>query len=180
MIMIRVPALRFMPERDSILPLAALLVFAGALAAIMTALAFEYIGGYKPCPLCLKQRWAYYAGIPLAGTAVLFALYQKRDPAVLALTLCAAGFATNAALGIYHSGVEWHWWQGPTDCAGGDVDAAVGNLLETLKTERVVRCDDAAWRFLGISFAGYNAVISAGLAIVAFAGTLFEGRQEAG
>lgn len=174
--MMRIPELPFIPERESILPLAATLVFAGALAAIVTALAFEYIGGYKPCPLCLKQRWAYYMGIPIAAMAILFALYQKRDPAVLALTLCGAGFAVNAALGVYHAGVEWHWWQGPTDCAGGDIGAAVGNLLETLKTERIVRCDEAPWRFLGISFAGYSAVISAGLAIAAFAGTLFEAR----
>lgn len=176
--MVQIPKLSFEPDRELILPLAAMLVCAGALGVILGALAFEHIGGYRPCPLCLKQRLAYYAGVPLAGAALVFALYQKRDAAVLALTLVAAGFAVNMVLGIHHAGVEWHWWQGPADCAGGaDIGASVGNLLETLKTEKVVRCDEPEWRFLGISFAGYNALISAGLAIVAFAGTRFEERE---
>jgi disulfide bond formation protein DsbB len=164
-------------DRNAILPLVAAVVCGGALAAILAALAFEHIGGYRPCPLCLKERLAYYASVPLAAGAVLFALYQKRDAAILALTLVAAAFAVNAALGIYHSGIEWHWWAGPAGCSGGEMTTPVGNLLETLKSERVVRCDEAPWRFLGLSFAGYNALISAGLAVVAFAGTQFEERS---
>lgn len=164
-------------DRTAILPCAAALVCAGALAVILAALAFQYIGGYQPCRLCYIQRWTYYAVPPLAAAAVLFALYEKRDPAVLALTLCAAGFAVNAALGVYHAGIEWHWWQGIAACTGADLTAPVGNLLDTLKEQRIVRCDVAPWRLFGISFAGYSALISAGLAVIAFAGTQFEERE---
>ena len=177
--MVRLPDIPPDFDRNAILPGAAALVFAGALGTIVLALGFQYIGGYEPCPLCYKQRWAYYAGIPLAGAALLFALYQSRQVAILALTFCAAGFLVNAFFGVYHAGVEWHWWEGPAGCAGGaDLSAPVGNLLETIRTETIVRCDEAAWRFLGISMAGYNALICAGLAIVAFAGTQFEERAE--
>lgn len=166
------------PAPATILPLAAMLVCAGALGAILVALAFQYIGGYEPCPLCYKQRWAYYFAIPLAGAAAMAALYENRDVPMLALTLCAAGFAVNAVFGGFHAGVEWHLWPGPADCTGGDLTAPAGDLFAKLGETRVVRCDEASWRFLGISFAGYNALISAGLAIVAFAGTWFGRARE--
>lgn len=155
---------------ENILPLTAMVVFGGALSIILAALAFEHIGGYKPCPLCLQQRWAYYFAIPLAALAIPTSLYERRDPAVLALVLIAAAFAVNAVLGAHHAGVEWGFWQGPTGCTGSDLTAPGSDLLGQLSKTQVVRCDEPSWRFLGISFAGYNALISAGLAVIAFAG----------
>jgi disulfide bond formation protein DsbB len=74
----------------------------------------------------------------------------------------------NAGLGVYHSGVEWKWWQGPQECAGTLDDlGAAGGLLNKLQSITVVRCDEAAWRFLGLSLAGYNVLISLALAGVA-------------
>ncbi|RMF07202.1 MAG: disulfide bond formation protein B [Alphaproteobacteria bacterium] len=163
-------------DPDSLLALSAILVFLGALGTILLALAFEHIGGLKPCPLCYQQRWAYYAAIPLAGLAALCALYEYRDVAVLALSLVAAAFLINAAFGVYHAGVEWHWWPGPADCAGGEL-ARPGNLLQSLSQTRVIRCDEAAWRFLGISFAGYNAIISFGLGMIALAASWYATRE---
>ena len=76
-------------------------------------------------------------------------------------------------LGTYHAGVEWHWWAGPTDCSGPLSDlSAGGSLLEQLHSVHVVRCDEAAWRFLGISLAGYDALLSFFLAAVAAWGAL--------
>ena len=76
--------------------------------------------------------------------------------------------ACNVALGAYHAGVEWHWWAGPTDCTGPLTDLrSGGSLLNQLQSIHVVRCDEAAWRFLGISLAGYNALISLLLAAIA-------------
>jgi disulfide bond formation protein DsbB len=82
------------------------------------------------------------------------------------LALAALG---NAGLGVYHAGVEWKFWQGPTDCTGeiGNLGSA-GNLLERLDTVKVIRCDEVQWRFLGLSLAGYNVLIS--LAMAALAG----------
>ena len=81
------------------------------------------------------------------------------------LALAALG---NAGLGAYHAGVEWGFWQGPTDCTGpvGNLGSA-GNLLERLDTVKVVRCDEVQWTFLGLSLAGYNVLISLLMAAIA-------------
>ena len=84
----------------------------------------------------------------------------------LAILVIAA--LANAVLGTYHSGVEWGLWKGPTDCTGpvGNLGSA-GNLLERLDTVKVVRCDEVQWRFLGLSLAGYNVLISLLMAAIA-------------
>jgi len=87
-----------------------------------------------------------------------------------ALVAIALGMLWNAGLGVYHSGIEWKWWAGPQECTGtlGDLGSA-GGLLSKLESFNVVRCDEAAWRFLGLSLAGYNALISFALALIAAA-----------
>jgi disulfide bond formation protein DsbB len=85
---------------------------------------------------------------------------------ILALALFA-----NAGLGGYHAGVEWGWWPGPTECTGPITDlGSAGNLLERLQTVKVIRCDEVQWRFLGLSLAGYSALISFGMAVLALRG----------
>jgi len=139
-----------------------------ALAAILAALAFQYIGGYEPCALCYRQRWGYYAGVPLALLAAVFAS-ARPALAVGLLAAAALGFVVNAGLGVHHVGVEWGWWAGPAGCAGGaaDLTTDASNMLEALRTTRVIPCDEPEFRFLGLSFAGYNALISGGLALLA-------------
>jgi disulfide bond formation protein DsbB len=84
------------------------------------------------------------------------------------LALLAVGFLLNAGLGIYHSGIEWGWWPGPETCSGaGEIARTPGELLESLKNPRVVRCDEAALRILGLSLAGYSALTSGFLAALA-------------
>ena len=135
--------------------------------ALGGALAIEHIGGIAPCPLCLDQRIAYYAAIPLALVAVAL-LPGNASLSRFILALLAAGFFLNAGLGAYHSGVEWGWWPGPETCSGtGTIATTPGALLESLKNSRVVRCDEAALRILGLSLAGYSALTSAFLAALA-------------
>jgi disulfide bond formation protein DsbB len=136
---------------------------------ILGAWVFQYGLGLSPCPLCLEQRYAYYFAVPLA---VMVALGDQagasRKVLIGACVAIAAGMLWNAGLGVYHSGIEWRWWPGPQECSGAPVDlGSPGALLEQLKSITVVRCDEAAWRFLGLSLAGYNAVISAVLAAIA-------------
>jgi disulfide bond formation protein DsbB len=141
-----------------------------SVAAIVSALAFEHIGGYRPCPLCLMQRWAYYAGIPLTFVALVGLSAGYARFAGLLLILVALGFLANAGIAVYHAGVEWHLWAGPDTCAGTggtELSASAQDLLRELSTTRVVRCDEAPWEFLGLSFAGWNAVISAALFVTA-------------
>ena len=123
---------------------------------------FQYVLGYPPCPLCLEQRYAFYASVPLAAMILLrLSIGDSRKVITLALLAIAVAMLWNAGLGTYHSGVEWHWWQGPQDCSGAVPNfSAGGSLLEQINKARVIRCDEAAWRFLGLSLAGYNVLVS--------------------
>ena len=99
----------------------------------------------------------------------------SQPPAGRRSRCCWPGFAAlllaalaNAWLGGYHAGVEWKFWEGPTDCSGPIVNlGSAGNLLERLDTEKVIRCDEVQWRFLGLSLAGYNVLISLAMAAIA-------------
>ncbi|MEA3028607.1 MAG: hypothetical protein QOF91_3892 [Alphaproteobacteria bacterium] len=153
---------------------AAVAVAVIGLAAILGAYFFQYVIGLPPCPLCLEQRIAYYASIPLAAMILLgLSVGSSRKVVMLAFFAIAAAMLWNAGLGVYHSGVEWHWWPGPQDCSGAVPNFSAGDsLIEQMNKARVVRCDEAAWRFLGLSLAGYNVLISLTLAGVALWGAL--------
>ena len=140
-------------------------LFSVAAATILTAHAFEILGGYLPCHLCLQERYAYYFAVPASVVAFIVARAEAIGAARIVLLLIALAFAANAALGIYHSGVEWTWWPGPTECSGGStIEWTEGGLEEALNNNKIIACDEAAWRLLGLSFAGWNAVVSALLA----------------
>lgn len=147
---------------------------AGALAlfismlVILAALAFEHLGGYAPCPLCFMQRYAYYAAIPLLFVALALGAAGHPRSAGLIFMLVGLMFLANAGLAAYHTGVEWKLWPGPDTCAApsGTLSTSAGGLLKDLEHTRVVRCDEAPWHFLGLSFAGWNVVLSFLLAAV--------------
>lgn len=131
-----------------------------ALTTIIGAWIFEYFG-YAPCELCLQQRWAYYAGVPIAFVLAAWnPTWIKPALLVVALLWLASGI-----FGVYHSGVEWGWWQGPTACSGGG-KLGFGEGLPDL-TKTAVKCNEAAIRIFGLSLAGWNAVISFALSAIA-------------
>lgn len=137
----------------------AYLIAAVLFAVIAGAWIFQF-AGYEPCDLCYKQRWGYYAGVPLALLlAVLNPPWMRWGLLLLLLILIG-----NMVFGIYHSGVEWKWWEGPTTCGAGGLSGGLPDL-----SKPAVLCNEAALRILGLSLAGWNAVVSAGLALVAFA-----------
>jgi disulfide bond formation protein DsbB len=141
-------------------------VLLAAVAVILSALAFERFGGYVPCPLCLQQRYAYYASIPALFVALVLLSGGYARVAAVVFLLVAATFLANAGLGTYHAGAEWGYWPGPDTCAGAPQPLSKGgSLLKDLETTRVVRCDQAPWHFLGLSFAGWNVVACLLLAI---------------
>ncbi len=153
---------------------AALAIAGLGAATILGAWYFQYGLGLQPCPLCLEQRYAYYFAIPLAVLVALGAsVGASRKVIVAAFVVIALGMLWNAGLGAYHAGVEWKFWAGPQDCAGqlGDLGTA-GGLLKKLESIRVIRCDEVAWSFLGISLAGYNVLISLALAAIAAWGAM--------
>jgi disulfide bond formation protein DsbB len=130
-----------------------------ALATIIGALIFEG-AGYLPCELCLMQRWAYYIGAPLALALAAFQPSWIKS----ALIVMALLWLGSAGFGVFHSGVEWGWWQGPTTCSGS---GAISDGLPDL-SKPAVMCNEAAIRIAGLSLAGWNAVISLGLAVLAW------------
>lgn len=143
-------------------------VFVIALAVIATALASEIFGGLIPCALCLKQRIPYYVALPLLGLAYF---YAPQGPAAARGLLVTIGvvFLANAGLGVYHAGIEYGSWAGPATCnGGGGVASSPEALFDALQNGSIVRCDAAAWTLFGISLAGYNALASFGLAMLAF------------
>ena len=143
----------------------ALNAFLIALATIDAAWTFEIYGGYRPCPLCLQQRWAYYFSLPILGLIWLRMITVKADIDVVRWGFIAVTIAMliNAGMGFYHSGVEWGWFEGPAECATG---AGLSGGLPDLSKARVISCSDAQWRFIGLSFAGWNMVISALIAVI--------------
>ena len=148
---------------------AAIAVTAVAAATLAGAWFFQLVLDIRPCPLCLEQRYAYYLAIPLGAlTAIAAAKGAPRAALVAGLAVLALASLGNAGLGTYHAGVEWGLWQGPTECTGpvGNLGSA-GNLLERLDSVKVIRCDEVQWRFLGLSLAGYNVLISLLMAAVA-------------
>ncbi|TQI73730.1 disulfide bond formation protein DsbB [Bosea sp. AK1] len=142
-----------------------------SLALIAGAWFFELALHLRPCKLCLEQRMPHYAAIGLA----LAGLVLARSPRLQWLVLLglAGLMAWSTGLGIYHAGVEWGWFMGPNDC-GGAAAAATGmqDFMKQLQTTRIVACSEAAWRFLGLSLAGWNALASAGLFLLAVLGLL--------
>jgi len=148
---------------------AAVLVAAGAAATILGAYYFEYVMGLPPCPLCLEQRIAFYISIPLAiVVAVAASRGAPRGVVTAGLGVIALAMLFNSGLALFHAGVEWKWWPGPPECSGPLTDlSAGGDLLSSLTNLTLVRCDEAAWRFLGLSLAGYDVLISLALAATA-------------
>jgi disulfide bond formation protein DsbB len=132
----------------------ALAILLAAIATVGSALVFEHGLGLRPCKLCLVQRWPYYVAM---AVALLGALAPSRWARV-ALAALALIFLVSAGLGAYHAG--------PNDCGGAPAPAAgsMGDFMSQLQNTRVVSCTEAAWRFLGLSLAGWNVLISLGLA----------------
>jgi disulfide bond formation protein DsbB len=135
---------------------------------------FQYVIDLPPCPLCLEERDAYYICVPLAAMLWFGVTNGARNKVVLAGFAVVAGFMLwNAGLGVYHAGIEWKWWPGPQDCSGPlDKFGAARDVLKSLSHISLVRCDEAAIRILGLSLAGWNALVSLGLACIAGWGAL--------
>lgn len=141
-----------------------------SLALIAGAWYFELVVGLLPCKLCLEQRWPHYAAT--ATAALGLALARTANQRKMVLILLAGLMLWSVGLGVYHSGVEWGWFAGPNDCGGraAPMAAGVGDLMRQLETVRVVSCTQAAWRLLGLSLAGWNALASLALLTAALVG----------
>jgi disulfide bond formation protein DsbB len=130
---------------------------------------FQYVMHLPPCPLCLEQREPYYVSVPLAALLFVGANYgASRKVLIAGFAVIAAFMLWDCGLAVYHAGVEWRWWQGPDECSGPITKfGAATDVLKHLDNLVLVRCDEVQWRFLGLSLAGWNALVSLALATVA-------------
>ncbi len=130
------------------------------LALLGGALGSQYVGGLHPCEMCYWQRWPH-------GAAIVLALLAFTAPATLqrsrTLTLLAAlAIAVSGAIGVYHAGVEAKIFEGFTQCTATGRGLSTADLLKQISRAPLVRCDEVQFRFLGISMAGWNAILSLG------------------
>lgn len=142
--------------RQQLLVLAAL----GSAAMLAAAFGFQYIGDLPPCKMCIWQRWPHGAAVTIG---LIGALVYHRGLAILG----ALAALTTAIIGLYHAGVEQDWWEGPNTCTAqplGDMSAA--DALNAILSAPVVRCDEIPWELFNLSMAGWNAVVSFGLALI--------------
>ncbi len=126
----------------------------GSAALMLGALGFQYLGGYPPCKMCYWQRYPHVIAVVIGAIALWM-------PNRLLILLGALSAAVTGVFGVYHAGVEWKWWQGPTTCTSGDISGlSTDALLDQIMNAPLTRCDDIVWQLAGLSMAGWNAIIS--------------------
>jgi disulfide bond formation protein DsbB len=134
------------------------------------ALGSQYLGGLHPCEMCYWQRWPHGAAILLA---LLSFVGQAGSPRSRTLVLLAAlAIAISGCIGVYHAGVEAKIFEGFTQCTATARATNTADLLKQIVHAPLVRCDEVQFRFLGISMAGWNAILSLGGAAVILVLTL--------
>jgi disulfide bond formation protein DsbB len=147
------------------------LLFAVSGGLLLGALAFQFIGGLKPCEMCHWQRWAHLAVLAVAGLA-----WATGNRALAWLAVLAMAGA--AGLGLFHTGVELKWWPGVTACTAPVVPGmSTEAMLNSLMAAPLVRCDEIPWSLLGLSMAGWNALVSVGAALCGAFVLLFTGKR---
>ncbi|WP_282151273.1 disulfide bond formation protein B [Ruegeria atlantica] len=138
-----------------------LIAAGGSAALLLGAWAFQHLGGMAPCKMCIWQRYPHSAAVLIGVLAFTF-------PGIRPLPLLGAVAAmVTAGIGMYHAGVEQKWWEGPTSCTSGDIGGlSAEELMDQIMSAPLVRCDDIPWEMFGLSMAGWNALLSAGLVLV--------------
>ena len=137
----------------------AFLAALGSGALLLGALFFQYVLGMAPCQLCIWQRWPHLAALVMGGVIWLV-------PSAVIAILGASAAALSGAIGVYHTGVERGWFEGPTACSGSiDFSSLTAEqLLDQVMAAPVVRCDEVPWELFTLSMASWNAILSFALA----------------
>lgn len=142
-----------------------LFAFAVPVISLSAAYGSQHFAGLAPCHLCLLQRWPHFAAAAFALLTFVSIATPRMQRILLA---CAAGgLATTGAIGFFHAGVEAGWWEYVSPCTTSSITGK--SALESIMAAPLVRCDEVAFRFLGISMAGWNALVSISSAITIFA-----------
>jgi disulfide bond formation protein DsbB len=143
---------------------ARILALAVPTALLGGALGSQYLGGLYPCEMCYWQRWPHAAAILFA--LLSFATRRAPDRGRAFGWLAALAVLTSGAIGVYHAGVEAGIFEGFTQCTAGGSGGSSADILADIMATPLIRCDEIQFSFLGISMAGWNAIISIGLGLV--------------
>jgi len=129
-------------------------------ALLAGALGSQYIGGLHPCEMCHWQRWPHYAAVALALAS--FALRGSADKGRSFVWLAGLAILASGLIGVYHAGVEAGIFEGITSCSSGGAGGSLSaeDLLKATMSRPMIRCDDIQFQFLGVSMAGWNAILS--------------------
>ncbi|MEP4198190.1 MAG: disulfide bond formation protein B [Aliishimia sp.] len=137
-----------------------LVAASGSLTLMIGAYLFQHVGGMAPCKLCITQRYPHVIAIALGVIAYFI-------PHRVIAALGAVAAATTSGYGMYHTGVERGWWQGPTSCTSGPIgEQSADDLFNQIMAAPLVRCDDVPWDLFTLSMASWNALISLGLVVI--------------
>jgi disulfide bond formation protein DsbB len=147
-----------MTSKDSIISNARLVAILTPVALLGGALISQYVFGLSPCEMCIWQRWPHVAAIFAALAAI--ALRGNPPWSATFAGLAALALATTGAIGVFHAGVEYKWWDGITACT--TLTPIDGDMLAAIMAAPLIRCDQAQWTLWGISLAGFNAIFSFG------------------
>lgn len=146
------------------LALAKVMALLVPLTLLAGAYGSEYLGGLLPCEMCYWQRWAHMAGVAFA--AIALAAGRLPDRGRTLVWLAAAAIFVSGAIGFYHAGVEAGYFEGFTQCTSTASGASPDELIADILSKPLIRCDDVQWAWLGISMAGWNAILSVLTALV--------------
>lgn len=152
------------------------IAFVLGLATIAGAWGSQLFGGLVPCDLCLEQRLAYYWALPVLALVLILWNRLPRTVWFVAIAIVLLIFVWSTWLAGYHAGVEWKFWPGPTACTGTGVDVSFSDL-SNINAAKVIPCDKVQFTFLGISLAGYNALISLAIVLLLGASMLLRRRK---
>lgn len=146
------------------LGLAKALAFLVPAALLAGAFAFQYWGGLYPCEMCWWQRYAHMGALAFALLALVGGRLPDRGRSFV--WLAALGILVSGAIGFYHAGVELHYFRGFTQCTATAHGGSVDDFLNAALNGPIVRCDEIQWKWLGVSMAGWNAILSVSSALV--------------
>jgi len=145
-----------MYRRMQPVPLAGAIAFLVPLGALMGAYGSQHLMGLAPCHLCLEQRWPHFAALAAALISLFFGTGSRTGRVLIAVA--AGGILTSGGIAVFHAGVEAGLWEYTSPCTSTMTTG--GNALEAIMAAPIIRCDEVSFRLLGISMAGWNAIIS--------------------
>lgn len=148
-------------------------IFLLSAGALVFALSMQHLAGLQPCELCIWQRWPFVITAVLGLAGLIIAMNHDRlKTASFTVFLSSLTFFAGGGLGFYHAGVEQHWWRSFLSGCRVTLPDDSTSILEFIQNAKAVPCDNVPWDFLGVSMAGWNAVMSLTAGVVCMAAAI--------